>query len=128
MEDTCSPLSGETFRNRRDKFHPGISKTSYIRLPTLFKPSSSHYGVSNRKPLLLCCGALAYGLHKFKNISPPARDYVNNVRNNTLGRNLFSCKITEDHCSLLPGEPFRNRRDKFNTGINKTTHTTPPCF
>ncbi|GIY78147.1 hypothetical protein CEXT_616321 [Caerostris extrusa] len=34
----------------------------------------------------------------------------------------------KEHCSLLPGEPFRNRRDKFHTGINKTTHTTSPLF
>ncbi|GIY78157.1 hypothetical protein CEXT_616371 [Caerostris extrusa] len=27
----------------------------------------------------------------------------------------------EDHCSLLPGEPFRNRRDKFHPGINKNS-------
>ncbi|GIX88041.1 hypothetical protein CDAR_291881 [Caerostris darwini] len=69
-------------------------------------------------------GTLAYGLHKSKIFSPPARDYVHYVRNNTLERIYFLSKIMEVRCSLLPGEPFRNRRDKFHPGMNKTTPTT----
>ncbi|GIY02599.1 hypothetical protein CDAR_56591, partial [Caerostris darwini] len=142
-------------------------KTNSIKLYS-FKPSVSHYGVSNRKPFLLGCGGcitcdslnpgsnytvmakcflcnhsgtLAYGLHKSKIFLHQQESYVQCVRNNTLGRNLFSSKIMEDHCSLLPGEPFsnrrdtfhpgepfRNRRDKFHPDINKTTHTTSLLF
>ncbi|GIY78153.1 hypothetical protein CEXT_616351 [Caerostris extrusa] len=122
MEDHCFLPPGEPFRSRRDKIHQGINKEQHIRLPHCFKPSASRYGVSNRKLFRLCCGGvlpLAYGLHKSKKFSPPARHCVHYVRNNTLGRNSFSVKIMEHHCSFLAGEPFRNRRDKFHPGIKK---------
>ncbi|GIX88043.1 hypothetical protein CDAR_291891 [Caerostris darwini] len=63
MEDRCSLLPREPFRNRWNKFHPGINKEQPTRLPYSFKPSASHYGVSNRKLFLLGCGGVLRAIH-----------------------------------------------------------------